>query len=142
MSNNMEFICADCDKNIDRCICNRILYSNMTGAALSKILEIINLSYVQGVYIVYFLKEPTECIKQTYPTSSRFVSLNNKTELELFQYKSFYHFKLFNNLLKCYDCNDNKKNVYQILLTDDELTKIQKILPRYHTMIHYVDASF
>jgi len=142
MSTNMEFICADCDKNIDRCVCNKILYSNMTGAALSKILETINLSYVQGVYIEYFM-EPRECIKHTYPTSSRFVSLNKKNkELELFQYKSFYHFKLFNNLLKCYDCNYNKKNVYQILLTDDELTKIQKILPRYHTMIHYVDASF
>lgn len=141
MSTNIEFICADCEDKISCCVCDRIIYSNMTGTALGYVLRTIGLSYIEDTYLDYQFKKPQSCIKLIFPITDRFISLNGKNQLDLFQYKSRYHFRLLNNLLKCYDYNNNEY-VYQILLTDNEYEKIQKILPKYHTMINYVNRDF
>lgn len=142
MSNNIEFICTDCENEISCCVCDRVIYANMTGASLGYVLRDLGLFNIKDTYIDYLFQKPQSCIKLTFPTTDRFMSLDRKTQLDLYQYKSKYHFRLFNNLLKCYDCNDNKKYVYQILLTDDECEVIKKILPKYKTMKNYVDKDF
>ena len=117
-----------------------IVYGNMTGAAMNQILQTINLFHVEGTYESFdkhwktkeYIKN--EYIKWTFPVTDRFVSLENKKQLQLFQYKSFYNFRFRDNLLICDDCNDNNKFHYQILLTDDELQNIQKIMWQYKPM--------
>jgi len=119
------------------------IYSNLTGGSISCFLEIINLYKISGTYTDCQFSKPKECVKNVYPVSEKFVSCNNKYYLEVFQYKSFYHLKIKNNLLKIYDCNkSSEKIVFQILLTDDELQKIETHLPRLSSTINYVDPSF
>jgi hypothetical protein len=119
------------------------IYSNLTGGSIISFLEIINLYKISGTYTDCQFSTPKECIKNVYPVSEKFTSCNNKYYLEVFQYKSFYHLKIKDNLLKIYDCNKSKeKIVFQILLTDDELQKIEKYLPRLSTTINFVNSSF
>lgn len=136
-----EFICADCHRNIDECVCHTVIYGCMTGSALAFLLKTINLPCIESSYIDYKFKTPKQSIKMIYPVSNRFVSLDEKTELDLFEYNAFYYFRLIGNLLKCYDCNSTQKKVFQIILTDEEQYRAEKIMPSYSCMKNYSTSA-
>ena len=120
-----------------------IIYSNMTGGSIIYLLKVIDLLFIEDSYTDYAFTIPRTCIKHIYPITDHFICITeDKKSFEVFEYKGFYHFKLNDNLLTIYDCNKKNKIKYTILLTDEKLKNIQKILSRYNCMINYVNSDF
>lgn len=119
------------------------IYINLTGGAIHQVLETINLSCIKDSYVEYRFKIPRTCFKNVYPITERFIcSKPNKISFEVLQYSPAYYFKINNNLLKIYDCNTSEKITYIIILTDDELKKLNTILPLFRPCISYVSPDF
>lgn len=120
-----------------------IIYINLTGGAINQVLETIDLSCIKDTYMECRFKIPRPCLKFVYPITQRFIcSKPDNISFEVFQYNPAYYFKINNNLLKIYDCNTSKKITYTIILTDDELKKLNTILPSFRPNINYVPADF
>ncbi len=99
-------------------------YVNLSGGAIMNVLDCIKIPVIKSVYIDARFKVPRECVKQTYPVSERLMCItSNSPALDIQMYDTF-HIKIEWEVLKIYDYNTDKQ-VFQILLNDKELARVQ-----------------
>ena len=104
-------------------------YVNLTGGAIMNILDCIKTPVVKSIYSDARFKVPRECAKCTYPVSDRLLCITaDLPALNVRQYDPCFHVKIEWEILKIYDYNPSNRQVYQILLDDEELSSVQSKL--------------
>ena len=95
-------------------------YVNLTGGSIMNIMECINTPVIKTVYTDCRFKVPRECVKHTYPETDRLICITTDSALDVPIYDTF-HMKIEWEVLKIY----RDKQVFQILLIDGELSRVQ-----------------
>lgn len=113
-------------------------YVNLTGGAIMAILECINTPVIKTVYTDCRFKIPRDCVKHSYPETDRLICITTDSALDVHQYDPGFHVKMEWEVLKIYDYNSNAKTIYQILLDDEELSRVQYKLK---TMKYCIDNT-
>lgn len=93
------------------------------------ILDCIKTPVVKSVYSDARFKVARECAKYTYPVSDRLLCITaDLPALNVCQYDPWFHVKIEWEIFKIYDYTPRNHQIYQILLDDEELSRVQSKL--------------